>query len=367
MALALPEDLEDAVLSRWRTVPELVQTQDTGWMGEFRDPFVWLEADTYFMLVGSGDKDNGGGNAVLYSSPDGIAWENHGFLLSYDYEHNQELGHVWELPVLLPLRDEAGTVVCHILLLCACQIEADVVETYYFLGSWNPEQKTFTKHHDKARLLDLGKGTFTGPSGFVTPDGRSVVFTIAQGKRQFWEEVHAGWAHNGGLPVELSIRAGQLHIQTIREVRSLEKHMHMDCRGGSTEEINHRLRRFPGEMLFLDYTARSHTASLILQWEEGSLEVYYEKPSGHFGVRDEQGTEIGQFRGIEDLVDIGTEPIHFSCYLDHSMLEVYLNSRKSITLRNYPQSSRTFQITGTPESVTLWVMDTAYPEESPAQ
>ncbi len=46
--------------------PAVTQTQ--GWLGEFRDPFVWLEDDTYFMLVGTGDADNGGGNAVLYSS-----------------------------------------------------------------------------------------------------------------------------------------------------------------------------------------------------------------------------------------------------------------------------------------------------------
>ena len=196
--------------------PELIQTQDTGWMGEFRDPFVWLENDTYFMLVGTGDADNGGGNAVLYSSEDGIHWENHGFLVQYDDTQNKEGGHVWELPVLLPLRDESGAVACHILLLCACQIEGDVVETYYFLGHWDPEKRTFTKLHDRLQLLDLGRGVFTGPSGFVTPDGRTVIFTIAQGKRSFAEECHVGWAHNGGLPVELSIREGRLHIQPIR-------------------------------------------------------------------------------------------------------------------------------------------------------
>ena len=60
VALALPED--DQLLT-WHQCPEAVQRQNIGWMGEFRDPFVWLENDTYFMLVGTGDEHNGGGNA----------------------------------------------------------------------------------------------------------------------------------------------------------------------------------------------------------------------------------------------------------------------------------------------------------------
>ena len=38
------------------------------------------------------------------------------------------------------------------------------------------------------------------PTLRVTPEGRRVIFTIAQGKRSFEEECHAGWAHNGDLP-----------------------------------------------------------------------------------------------------------------------------------------------------------------------
>lgn len=357
VALATP----DESLDRWYTHPELIQTQDMGWMGEFRDPFVWLENDTYFMLVGTGDAENGGGNAVLYSSDDGVLWENHGFLVQYDFEKNKEGGHVWELPVLLPLRDESGTVVCHILLLCACQIEVDVVETYYFLGNWDAERKTFTKFHDKLRLLDLGKGVFTGPSGFVTPDGRTVVFTIAQGKRSFEEECHAGWAHNGGMPVELSIRNGQLHIQPIREINSLRNEKLLELSNQDAEVTNQKLEQFRGDQLCLEYTAQQDQASVTLCYGSHSREVYYDRTAQHLGIRDENGQEIGRWREECDDVDIGDEPISFTCYLDHSMLEIHLNGRKAVTLRNYTEDSRYFRVSGERTSLTLWEMDSAYP------
>lgn len=358
VALAVP----DKSLDKWYTHPELIQTQDMGWMGEFRDPFVWLEDDTYFMLVGTGDADNGGGNAVLYSSDDGALWENHGFIMQYDYEQNTEVGHIWELPVLLPLRDENGTVVCHILLICACQIEQTIVETYYFLGNWDAKKRTFTKLHDKSRLLDLGKGVFTGPSGFVTPDGRTVIFTIAQGKRSFVDECHAGWAHNGGLPVELSIRDGQLHIQPIREITSLRRNKLLELSAHGTEEANQQLTQCRCDQLCLEYTAEQDWASIALCYGTHSREVYYDRTTWRLGVRDENGQEIGRWRGEIDNVDIGDEPIHFNCYLDHSMLEIYLNGRKAVTLRNYTEDSRYFRVSGSLQSLSLWEMDSAYRE-----
>lgn len=354
VALALPDD---RMLNGWNSLPHLVQEQDCGWMGEFRDPFVWLEDNTYFMLVGTGDEHNGGGNAVLYSSDDGLSWQNHGFLLDYDFLQNTEVGHVWELPVLLPLKDESGTVCCHILLLCAAQIENEIVETYYFLGHWDAEKRTFTKHHEKARLLDLGKGIFTGPSGFVTPDGRSVVFTIAQGRRPFMDEIHAGWAHNGGLPVELSIRKGELSIQPIRELQTL--------RGAEIPvSCSEDLARHPGDALCLEYTAEGDEAAVILHFGEKQREIFYHRNTRHLGVRDETGAEIGRWRCHEDDVDIGGEDISFTCYLDRSMLEVYLNGRKAVSLRNYTEGSRYFRISGVPKALHLWEMESAYPEES---
>lgn len=356
VALAVPEDCTDEALMRWRTHPELIKEQDMGWMGEFRDPFVWLEKDTYYMLVGSGDAHNGGGNAILYSSADGLDWQNHGFLVDYDYARNTEVGHVWELPVLLPLRDETGAVACHILLLCAAQIEGEIVETYYFLGSWNEAEKKFEKFHEKARLLDLGKGFFTGPSGFVTPDGRSVVFTIAQGRRSFPEKIQTGWAHNGDLPVELSMREGALHIQPVREVESLRQ-----------QEIPltsaQALAQHPGDALCLDYTAAGDAAAVVLRFGSRCREVWYDRTAKRLGVRDETGAEIGRWRCHEDDVDIGGEDIHFLCYLDGSMLEVYLNGRKAVTLRNYTEEERRFEVIGTPRQLHLWEMESAYLEE----
>ncbi|MBQ8238519.1 MAG: glycoside hydrolase family 32 protein [Oscillospiraceae bacterium] len=358
VALATPATRDDGKLLHWNQHPAIIQTQDIGWMGEYRDPFVWLENDTYFMLVGTGDENNGGGNAALYSSPDGMDWTSHGMLVDYDYSINSEVGHVWELPVLLPLRDEYGTVVCHALLLCACQIEGDIVETYYFLGHWDPENRSFTKLHEKARLIDLGRGCFTGPSGFVTPDGRSILFTIAQGRRRYPEELHAGWAHNGGIPVELFWKNGGLGVRPIREMETLRSRLLLDA----ATAANDGLRQHPGDRLSLEVTAPGDTASVSVCAGDHRLEVRYDRHARRLEVLDAVGNPVGRYRGSVDDVDIGDDPIRFTCYLDHSMIELYLNETKSVTLRNYWEGERFFQVSGEIDRLMLWEMDSAYSE-----
>ncbi len=354
VALATPATEDGGRLLTWNQHPRILLTQDIGWLGEFRDPFVWLENGTYFMLVGTGDARYGGGNAALYSSDDGLAWTGHGMLLDYDFEKNTEVGHVWELPVLLPLRDENGRVACHILLLCACRIEDDVVETYYFLGNWDPQHRTFTKLHDRARLIDLGRGVFTGPSGFVTPDGRSVLYTIAQGRRPFREEVASGWAHNGGLPMELFWKHGGLAVRPVREALALKKRL--------LAEAAAELPRHSGNLLLLELTARGDAAAVSVCAGEKRLTVRYDRKSRRLQVLDEAGRELGRYRGETDDVDIGTEPIHMECWLDHSMFEVYLNERKSVTLRNYFQEPRFLTAEGEFCHAALWELASAYPE-----
>lgn len=367
VAMAEAEDWQkDLQLTVWKKYPQLVKEQDTGWLGEFRDPFVWLENGEYFMLVGTGDAHNGGGNAALYSSADGISWQSHGMLLKYDFAANQEVGHVWELPVLLPLRNPAGEVVCHILLLCACQIENDVVEVYYFTGKWDPAARTFTSQMNKAGLLDLGYGTFTGPSGFVTPDGRSVVFTIAQGKRRFADEYYAGWAHNGGLPLSLWWEDG-LRLDPIEELHSCRGRKLLDLQASEVQQADQELRRLSGNRFLLHIKAEGRRLAVTTENGRERITVIYDRDEKRFYAINSDNAVISRYRGEIDQVDIGEDPVELTYYLDHSMIEVYLNHRKAMTLRNYAGSgTRRLGLEHTDGKIlemTAWEMNSAYREE----
>ncbi len=322
VALAVPEDLGDKKLKSWiKKGVILKQGLREGFLGEFRDPFVFRKGHRYFILVGSGDSENGGGNALVYETVDFKDFKSRGFITEYDFNKYPEVGHVWELPVLLPLRDENGEHAGDILLLCACQVEKECVETYYFLGSFDEKSGKFTKSHEEPELIDLGCGTFTGPSGFVTPDDRSVVFTIAQGKRGP-SEYEAGWAHNGGMPVELSIVNGELSVKPVREIQNY-----------FAEECDVKSRLLENYVVI---STEGNHLSFSLGDDNGGYLIDYDRNSKKLIARDqESGKVISKYRGEIDDVCIGSEPIKAQILIDHSMIEIYLNNKKSITLRNY--------------------------------
>ena len=366
-ATALPG--KGKLLSEWEKYPSCVVRQQEGWLGEFRDPFVWLEGDTYYMLVGSGDADNGGGNAFLFTSPDLLRWQSHGFFVDYDFSINPEVGHVWELPVLLPLRGESGEIACHILTFCACQIESDVVETYGFLGKWDPKRCRFERLQEKPILLDLGKGTFTGGCGFVTPDNRSVFFTIAQGKRRGEDAYRAGWAHNGGLPVELSYVGEKLRIRPVRELDCLRGKKLLDLENVSLSQADLLLSEYSGNRLYLHLETAGESAGICAIYGDGEKTVVYDRKTARLDVLDKSGNRIGRYRGDIDRVELDGEDVILDYYLDFSMIETYLNGQKSVTLRNYMETGteRSLRLTGKMQTVKrleLWEMRPVYGKEA---
>ena len=75
-------------------------------------------------------------------------------------------------------------------------------------------------------------------------------------------------------------------------------------------------------------------------------------------VLNGEGREIGRYRGTVDDVAIGSEPIRFTCYLDHSLLEVYVNEVKSVSVRNFfPE--RSFQVLSYVNQLKLWELEAA--------
>ena len=86
--------------------------------------------------------------------------------------------------------------------------------------------------------------------------------------------------------------------------------------------------------------------------------------TGRLGAEDEKQICMGKYRGTEDLVALDGGEIRMEYFLDHSMIEVYLNEQKSMSLRNYIRGTeRTVKVSEGMERITkleVWEMDNAY-------
>lgn len=318
--------------------------------GQFRDPFVWKEEDTYYAIVGSGIKDeNGsvGGTALMYTSKDLYNWKYEKPLFVGDYKKYPKTGEVWELPVFLPVGKDGKGNMKHILLINPWFFSYspyNVKYVWYWLGNWDSETLTFTPDTEEPELLDVGEH-FTGPSGMVDPKGRTIIFSIAQGRRTKLDEIQSGWAHNGGLPVSIFIREdGRLGIEPISELESLRGLQYLNIKNKTMEEANRELSAIKGDCLEIQLELDGGSADEFgiklrrTPDEEEVTLLYYKKATKEFLIDKNKSTLNPKLqKGIQGgVVNIDEDALKLHIYLDKSMIEAYVNKLKGLTSRAYP-------------------------------
>ncbi|XEC93551.1 GH32 C-terminal domain-containing protein [Paenibacillus tarimensis] len=375
----------DNDLNRWEKSPKVVvdQKPGEGIPGEFRDPFVFRDGDTWFMLVTSGVQ--AGGTALVYSTTDPTLendWTYRGELYTGDYSAYPETGRVWELPILLPL-GESGKYIFLINPAKMSRMEYQSRYTYYWIGTWDASSARFTPDDHEPQLLDVGEH-FTGPAGMVTPDGRTVIYSIAQGRRTATMDYNAGYAHNFGLPLSVFLRPdGKLGMEPISELQSLRGAQLVDITSDTSfESVNTALSGVSSDMYEVQIEIDPGIANevgLSLRRSPGAEEetvVYYKRSSKEFFVNR---TKSSLHPDVEKwyqggTADIGSENIKLHIYVDRSMMEAYLNGLKGLTTRAYPTRSDAKGIqlwanadsnTVVVKSLKVWEMNSAYPNIDP--
>jgi sucrose-6-phosphate hydrolase SacC (GH32 family) len=332
----------DPDLVCWQKYPVPVTEQQPGMgrFGEFRDPFVFRDGDRqrWFQLVGS-NLPGRSGTALVYESADLRHWTARGPLFSIDAAPYENFEKTWELPVLLPIGRGSDGRQRHVFL-------NDVKgQAYYWIGVFDPASARFVPDSEAPRVFDLGEGHFSGPSGFVDPKtGRTIVFSIAQGERTLRDEHDAGWAHNGGLPVALSLgKDGDLRLAPIVELAALRQRQLVDLRDVSAADAMAALAAVRGDGLEIELElAPAPTPGkrgLGLRIAPGDAErtdLYVDTARRRLEI-DRSRTSRDKPYGVQGgAFDLAGESLQLHVFLDRSMVEAYVNGRRSLTSRTYP-------------------------------
>ncbi|TWE01027.1 sucrose-6-phosphate hydrolase SacC (GH32 family) [Neobacillus bataviensis] len=394
IGLATAADYSNPELPNWNMNNQLVNVQqkdllgqnagETAIFGEFRDPFVFKNGDTWVMLVGSGIQKDGvktGGTALVYTSKNLTSWDYKGPLFQGNHNKHVIEGTVWELPVFLPLKDSKGKDTGKYIMLVSPTYsnfqEAAMYQSktvLYWIGKWDSKTYRFTPDQEAPQMFDYGMH-FSGPSGFVDQKGRTIVFSIAQDSRSEQEHYDAGWAHNAGLPLQLTYDDGKLGINPISdEFESLHDKQLVNFSNKTLPEANALLKDVKGDMLDIQLELQPKGAKnfgiKVRRSPDGQEEtmVYYDASNNTFNVnKNKTSLNPDSKKGIYGgKLELDGKKLKLHIYLDRSMIEAYANGSKSITTRAYPvrYDSLGLQIYGDGnvdvKSMQVWSMKSAY-------
>ena len=373
---AHPVDPDDPYLTDWTVedVNVLVQPSDhsQGKIEEFRDPFIWYDAPYYYMMVSTSVADDWdyshGGSTNMFRSTDMRNWEYKGFTFEVSYQDYPEQGKHWECCIMLPISTEDGSVTKYIFMDSPqYTVDGYVVDTYYWIGTFNKDTCRFIPDDPKPRLFDHGKGIYTGQTGFcyITDEereagitnyenGHSVIISLAQGKSAGTDQNKiAGWAHNLAFPVEIHLADNLRDVirRPVEALNTLYKEVLYEYEGSglSASELANNIKDIRSDMYEIK---ASFTLSPTASDYDGGIYVRYNPTENILGTErsaikfSNQGVYVDRLQStLLDYVDKSETwhaPVYgnnfdVTIYVDRSQLEIYVNDIATLTTRIYPK------------------------------
>lgn len=358
IGVAYPADLSDPELTDWVICDELaiIQKQGQGRTGEFRDPHIWKEGDTWCMLICSGSTTSTGGSALLYTTDtlelkdDGTVdmdWQYKGPV--YEMENQSALyGTSWELPIILPVTNEAGTITKYFFEISPAPASIADNKVYYWLGDFDLETGKFTPDEafqGEPHLLDYGANVFTGPSCLVDPvSGETYMFSIMQDQRGAAEQGASGWAHTVGLArrIWLNDDGTDLKIAPIETLHELEEEVLIDETGLTLEAANQALSAVDEDMLYIrlvaDVSGAEEFGINMKQGGKWDCTTYrYDVAGGTIYGKTENKGEGAKASSVSGALPCEDGKLSMEIYIDRSLVEGFFNDDKAISIRAYTE------------------------------
>lgn len=303
---------------------------------QYRDHTVWREDDAWYQLMGAGIEGQGG-TVLLYRSTNLRHWEYVHPLLVGDAHRYTPIwtGTMWECPDFYSLGGR--------------QILAISVWDHGQLHYSAAMVGDYRDHHfipEIEHKLDYGDRHFYAPQSFTDAQGRRIIFGWVHEGRTAEAQQASGWSGAMSLPRMLSLGPdGQVCMQPVPELTALRaEHAHMPA----TDLPSGQVVIVPDvsgdtlELIVELVPAREALCSVIVRRSpDGSehTQIVYDTVLHQLVVdRTHASLDSGNDRSLHvaPLILGLDEPLRLHIFLDRSVLEVFANSRVSITSRIYP-------------------------------
>ncbi|KAJ8726767.1 hypothetical protein PYW08_015164 [Mythimna loreyi] len=295
-----------------------------------RDPKVWKHGDRYYMVLGNSFNNDTLGRVLLYSSKDGISWEEESIL----GESDGPMGYMWECPDFFELDGY------HILLFSPQGLKPEgdkyrnLYQTGYIVGHFDYQTHCF-KHVTKFVELDHGHD-FYATQTILDDDGRRIVIAWFDMWEQKYPERDDGWTGQMTIPRVLSLT---------KELKLIQK---------PVEEIS----AARCSTIYSGKPRGGHTVQLIDKAAEIKITAsrdqdfiaYIESTNTNVSISyDKQENKVTLDRGGEDGIRRTdwepTRDINYFIYVDASSIEVFLGEGEvTFSSRFFPTDDVTFRL-----------------------
>lgn len=286
-----------------------------------RDPKVWKENDTYYMVQGARTKEDVG-QVLIFESEDKINWR-----FKSRIESEEPFGYMWECP------DYFGLDGKKILSTSVQGLEGGVWEdrNVYQSGYFEIDGDIFRNYKlSKYKLWDYGFDYYA-PQSFETEDGRRIHISwmgLPDCEDYTNLTIADGWQHCFTFPREIYVKDGKICQRPIRELE--EKKHDVISATGYLLEIGSSVQETLIEEIKDNQFEVVLSEELVLDYAEGKFQM-------RFRHSDKNDVSAGRHLRYVEIPEVRNIRI----FADISSVEVFVNDGEYVfSTRYYPEEYR---------------------------
>ena len=292
-----------------------------------RDPKVWKEKETYYMIQGARTKEDTG-QALLFRSADRVNWTLHSRI-----ETEEPFGYMWECPDYFEVSG------IKVLSASVQGLEGGVWEdrNVYQSGYFLVEGDILGEYRlSEYRLWDYGFDYYA-PQSFETEDGRRIQIGwmgMPDCEEYTNPTIENGWQHCFTFPREIFVEDGKVLQRPARELEEREREIKVPETGNCPNSDSFLIEGYQVYALLVDRISGNRfravlAEELVLEYTDGRFEMRFlsrEKGSASAG-RGLRYAELERLESVRILADV-------------SSVEVFLNNGEYVfTTRYYPEKA----------------------------
>jgi len=303
-----------------------------GGFRDFRDPHVWRDGDTWYMIIGTG-LNSGRAAVLLYKSMDFRHWK---YVKPFFVSKNPKVtGKFWEMPVFVRIHKNKYLLIVNTL--------PHPAKCYYWIGTFKNNSFVPKSGPHLYNIINH----LLSPDVIRDPKHKGLVaIGIIPDKRSANDQYKSGWANVYSLPTRLRLgRDDLLRMTPVKALKSLRKDSPI-IRNGilkpgsknildtvSGDQLEMKLHIVPQKAGLIRLTLRksendSERTDISLNFKKNQLVL----DRTHSSLSTERNKGINK----ANVPLSSYKSINLHVFIDHSVIEVYINHRYAFATRVYP-------------------------------
>ena len=343
MCLAFPKDNDLMEWEKYEHNPVVKGPPKQYKRVDFRDPYLWKDNETWYMIVGYGitEEQVEKGTVLLYKSKDLKKWE---FLhpLFVGDPKNDGSGIFWEMPVFWKMNGK------YILSVNPIPHDGKPAIALYWVGDFvNEKFIPDTQLPQKLEVINR----MLSPSVTLDTDGRTTAIAIIPDLIPAKLQLKHGWTHLYSIPRTWNLIDGQIHqaphpaIQKLRDTlktfKSLSVSSSQNIKIGRGHQIEIIAEITP--------TSANKFGFLIGKNEQNGeqTKICFDLETNQLIIDQSKTSKIEM---MDKRVEVGdcklkrNETVKLHLFIDGSVVEGFINDKEAFTTRIFPKFENSNEI-----------------------